>query len=187
MGPPGTEGASRASGSLADPGALGPAGSSPAPARVPRARLTLRWLRRIAGIVPFGGYVTLGLLLPMAAVAIGAFQGNNGNFTLSNLHAATHGAYLHGFWQSIILSVVTAILPGIFGLLIAYAVFTAKRGTILRQAIVTASGVFANFGGCGWPSCSSPLSAPAGSPPGGWLTSGSTRTTTGSTCTPWPA
>jgi putative spermidine/putrescine transport system permease protein len=106
-----------------------------------------RWVRRMLGIVPFGAYVTLGLLIPMVAVAIGAFQNNSGGFTLSNVSAATHGIYLHGFWQSIILSVVSAILPGIFGLLIAYAIFTAKRGNVLRQVAITASGVFANFGG----------------------------------------
>jgi putative spermidine/putrescine transport system permease protein len=107
----------------------------------------VRWLRRVAGIVPFGVYVTLGLLLPMIAVAVGAFQSNSGGFTLSNVHAATHGVYLHGFEQTIILSAVTSIVPGILGLLIAYAIFTANRGTILRQVAVTASGVFANFGG----------------------------------------
>ncbi len=107
----------------------------------------LRWLRRMAGIVPFGAYVTLGLLLPMVAVAVGAFTGNSGGFTFSNVHAATHGVYLHGFWQSIILSLLASVLPGIFGLLIAYAIYTAKRGNVLRQVAVTASGVFANFGG----------------------------------------
>jgi putative spermidine/putrescine transport system permease protein len=107
----------------------------------------LRWLRRVAGVVPFGVYITLGLLLPMIAVAVGAFQSNSGGFTFSNISAATHGIYLHGFWQSIILSVLTSILPGIFGLLIAYAIFTAKRGNLLRQVTITASGVFANFGG----------------------------------------
>ena len=131
-----------APGSLKDPGALGSG---------PRARLTvpaaLRWLRRIAGVVPFGAYVTLGLLLPMIAVAVGAFQNNSGSFTLSNVNTATHGIYLHGFWQSIILSVLASILPAIFGLLIAYAIFTAKRGNLLRQVSITASGVFANFGG----------------------------------------
>jgi putative spermidine/putrescine transport system permease protein len=131
-----------------DPGAPG---SSAAAAPDPAAKLTLpgvlRWLRRTAGIVPFGVYVTLGLLLPMIAVAVGAFQSNSGGFTLSNVRAATHGVYLHGFEQTIILSVVTSIVPGICGLLIAYAIFTAKRGTILRQVAVTASGVFANFGG----------------------------------------
>jgi putative spermidine/putrescine transport system permease protein len=137
-----------APGSLADPGALG---SGPAAATGPPRRLTvpgaLRWLRRIAGVVPFGVYVTLGLLLPMLAVAKGAFQDSNGNFTLSNIHTATHGIYLHGFEQSIILSVITAVLPGIFGLLVAYAIFTAKRGAVLRRIVITASGVFANFGG----------------------------------------
>jgi len=143
--------ASGAPGSLAGPGAPGPQGSGAQAASGRSARLILptawRWLRRILGIVPFGAYVTLGLLLPMVAVAIGAFQNTNGGFTLSNIHAATHGIYLHGFWQSIILSLVSSILPGIFGLLIAYALFTAKRGNVLRQVTITASGVFANFGG----------------------------------------
>jgi putative spermidine/putrescine transport system permease protein len=108
----------------------------------------LRWLRRVAGIVPFGVYVTLGLVIPMIAVAIGAFKNpNTGGFTMDNIKTATSGVYLHGFEQSIILSVITAILPGIFGLLIAYAIFTARRGAILRRVAITASGVFANFGG----------------------------------------
>jgi len=140
--------ASGAPGSLADPGAPG---SGPGAQAGVRQRLTvagtLRWLRRIAGIVPFGAYITLGLLIPMIAVAIGAFQDNSGGFTFSNVSAATHGIYLHGFWQSIILSVFTSILPAICGLLIAYAIFTAKRGNVLRQVTITASGVFANFGG----------------------------------------
>jgi len=141
-----TVAASGAPGSFADPGAPG-SGLVAAGGKltVPGA---VRWLRRVAGIVPFGAYVTLGLLLPMVAVAVGAFQNSdNGSFTLSNIHAATHGVYLHGFEQSIELSVITSILPGIFGLLIAYAIFTAKRANILRQVVITASGVFANFGG----------------------------------------
>ena len=140
-----------------------------------------------AGVVPFGVYVTLGLLLPMVAVAIGAFQNNGGGFTLSNISAATHGVYLHGFWQSIVLSVITSVIPGILGLLIAYAIFTAKRGKVLRQVVITAAGVFANFGGV-------PLAflfiATLGSSGlvSQWLTSlGSTRTRTASPCTPWPA
>jgi len=91
--------------------------------------------------------VALFLLAPMVAVAIGAFEGNNGGFTLSNVRTATHGVYLKGFWQSIILSVLTSVIPGILGLIIAYAIFTAKRGRVLRQVAITAAGVFANFGG----------------------------------------
>jgi len=139
--------AAGAPGSVTGSGASGSGAAAPDPADKLTLPGVLRWLRRAAGIVPFGVYVTLGLLLPMIAVAVGAFQSNSGGFTLSNVHAATHGVYLHGFEQTIILSVVTSIVPGILGLLIAYAIFTAKRGTILRQVAVTASGVFANFGG----------------------------------------
>ena len=105
-------------------------------------------LARVAGVVPFFVYVLLGLVIPMIAVAIGAFQNpDNGHPTLSNVKTATSGVYLHGFGESLLLSVFASVLPGILGFLIAYAIFTAKRGTILRQVCVTASGVFANFGG----------------------------------------
>jgi putative spermidine/putrescine transport system permease protein len=110
------------------------------------ARLTregARWL----GVVPFGVYVALGLIAPTIAIAIGAFQDNDGAATFGNIDTALHGTYLAGLKTSIELSVITAILPGIFGLLIAYAIHTAKRGTILRRVVITASGVFANFGG----------------------------------------
>ena len=126
-------------GTVTDPGA----GRAPTP-------LVVVWhvLRRFAGVVPFGGYVALGLLLPMVAVAVGAFQKSpGGGFTFGNVKTATHGVYLHGFEQSIVLSLFASILPGIFGLLIAYAIFTARRGAVLRQVAITASGVFANFGG----------------------------------------
>jgi putative spermidine/putrescine transport system permease protein len=105
-------------------------------------------MRALAGLVPFAIYVLLGLGLPAAAIAIGAFQSSaTGRFTLSNINLATHGVYLHSFVITFELSVITSVLPGLFGLLIAYAIFTAKRGAMLRRMVITASGVFANFGG----------------------------------------
>jgi hypothetical protein len=83
--------AAGAPGSFADPGAPG-SGAAAAPGKLTLPGV-LRWLRRVAGVVPFGVYVTLGLILPMIAVAVGAFQSNSGGFTLSNVHAATHGVY----------------------------------------------------------------------------------------------
>jgi putative spermidine/putrescine transport system permease protein len=135
-------------GSLAGPGVPGSgAGAAPGPAARLTATHLLRGLRRALGVIPFGLYVAFFLLAPMVAVAIGAFQDNNGNFTLSNVHAATHGIYLHGFWQSILLSVISAVLPGIGGLILAYAIVRAEGGNLLRQIAITAAGVFANFGG----------------------------------------
>ena len=109
-----------------------------------------REIARYLGIVPFGVYVALGLIIPMIAVGVGAFQNpDTGAWTTKNIEIATHGIYLTGFRESIILSVISAVLPAIFGLLIAYAISTARGrgGAALRQIAITAAGVFANFGG----------------------------------------
>ncbi len=114
-------------------------------------RVTLRWL----GIVPFGAYVAAGLIAPVVVVAISAFEPNKGGFvaskasapTLSNLDTALHGTYATGLKTVLLLSVVAAVVAGICGFLIAYAIHTAQRGTVLRRVVITLSGVFANFGG----------------------------------------
>ena len=127
-----------APGSVSDPGA--------GPRRGWATRLRGAWT--LAGIVPFTIYVLLGLGLPAAAIAVGAFQNpDTGRFTLNNINIATHGIYLHGFIITAELSVITAVVPGILGLFIGYAIYTARRGAVLRRVTITASGVFANFGG----------------------------------------
>jgi putative spermidine/putrescine transport system permease protein len=110
----------------------------------------VRTLVRYAGVVPFVAYVAVFLIVPMVAIVSGAFQNpNTGAFTLSNVNIALHGSYIEGFRQSIELSLIASVIPGIFGLLIAYAIYTARgrAGSFLRQVVITASGVFANFGG----------------------------------------
>jgi putative spermidine/putrescine transport system permease protein len=131
-------------GSHADPGVRrfqSPLRTAPKPVRA---------LVRYAGVVPFLAYVAIFLIVPMVAIVVGAFQNpNTGAWTWSNVNIATHGVYIEGFRQSIILSLIASIIPGIFGVLIAYAIFTARgrAGSWLRQVVITASGVFANFGG----------------------------------------
>jgi putative spermidine/putrescine transport system permease protein len=128
-------------------GAPGPAGVPGArPGRQPAA--ILRSLRKVAGIVPFAVYMLLGLLIPTIAVAVKAFQNSTtGSFTLSNVKAASSGIYFEGFKTDILLSIASSLIPGLIGFMVAYAIFTARRGSLLRQISVTLSGVFANFGG----------------------------------------
>jgi putative spermidine/putrescine transport system permease protein len=85
--------------------------------------------------------------IPTVAVALGAFQKPSGGFTLSNVQAASKGVYFHGFVTSLKLAVLASVIPAIAGVLVANAVLTARRGTLLRRLVSTASGVFANFGG----------------------------------------
>jgi len=99
--------------------------------------------------------VALGLIAPMIAIAIGAFQPASGGFvashssgpTLSNLSTAVHGTYRSGLETVLLLSVASAVAAGVFGVLIAYAIHSARRGAVLRRVVITLSGVFANFGG----------------------------------------
>jgi putative spermidine/putrescine transport system permease protein len=100
----------------------------------------------VAGLAPFGIYTTLFLGVPAAAVIVEAFRGPNGGWTWSNISIASHGIYLHGFIMSIELALLTSVVPGILGLLVANAVLTTK-GTFLKRIVSTAAGVFANFGG----------------------------------------
>jgi putative spermidine/putrescine transport system permease protein len=99
-----------------------------------------------AGLVPFSIYTFLFLGLPALAVVIEAFRSPSGAWTWSNISIASHGIYAHGFVMSIELSLLTSIVPGIAGLVVANAVLTS-RGRVLRRIVSTASGVFAQFGG----------------------------------------
>ncbi|HEX3793203.1 MAG TPA: ABC transporter permease subunit [Acidimicrobiales bacterium] len=98
------------------------------------------------GLLPFGVYTILFLGVPALAVVVGAFQSPTGGWTWSNISIASHGVYAHGFVTTIELALVTSIVPGLAGVVIAYAVLTMK-GNALRRIVSTASGVFANFGG----------------------------------------
>jgi putative spermidine/putrescine transport system permease protein len=99
-----------------------------------------------APVVPFAAWVVVFLGIPAAAVVIGAFQKPGGGFTMSNINDATQGVYLTGFENSFKMALLTALIPAVAGTLLAYAIHTS-RGTFLRRVCVTASGVFANFGG----------------------------------------
>jgi len=124
-------------------------------ARPSRVTAAARAILRYAGVVPFTLYVAAGLVAPMIAIAVSAFQPARGGFvashasapTLSNLNTAVHGTYLTGLQNVLLLSLATAVVPAIFGFLIAYSIHTARRGIVLRRVVITAAGVFANFGG----------------------------------------
>jgi putative spermidine/putrescine transport system permease protein len=97
-------------------------------------------------MAPFTLYTLLGLGIPTFAVIDLAFRNADGHATLSNVHTIVHGTYLVGFENSLLLAAISAVVPGILGLVLAYAVATS-RSNLLRRLVATASGVLANFGG----------------------------------------
>jgi putative spermidine/putrescine transport system permease protein len=103
---------------------------------------------RYLPMLPFFGYVGLFLLLPTLIVVVGAFQTEGAGLTLDNLRVVlTEPRYLQAFGRSIQLSVVTALLGAVLGGLLAWAVSSGGPGGWLRQLVVAASGVLAQFGG----------------------------------------
>jgi len=79
---------------------------------------------------------------------IGAFQGETGGYTLDNIRQLVQTADLrHAYRVSIEISLVTALLGGLLGFLIAYAAIRDGTPNWLRSAFTTFSGVAANFGG----------------------------------------
>jgi putative spermidine/putrescine transport system permease protein len=116
------------------------------PVQTPRRferRLALAWLP----VLPFFIYVALFLLLPTISLAIGAFQTDSGNPTLNNIQTLFRPENRDAYWQSIKLSVTTALTGGIFGLFVAYAAVKEGSPGWIRSALITFCGVAANFAG----------------------------------------
>ena len=116
-------------------------------AQVKRRRRSLGWI----AVVPLLAFVAVAFGLPAIAMLDGAFTAKDPatgatSYTVDNLTASLKGAYLTALLGSVKLSAVSAALATLLGLPLAQAVVSSRfRG--LREAVLTASGVLANFGG----------------------------------------
>ena len=99
------------------------------------------------GILPFLTVAFLFLIWPAYAVILQAFQGADGGFTLDNVATAAAAQYRSAFITSGLLSVVTALIGGVLGTLLTYAVCTLQRPRFLKSAMSTFAGVASQFGG----------------------------------------
>ena len=114
------------------------------PARSARRLRLPNWV----GLAPFVLFSALFLGLPLAFLALGSIADNTtGAPTLDNYAALSTPLVVKAFANSIEISLVTAIVGGIFGFLLALAVILGKLPPILRSALMTFSGVASNFAG----------------------------------------
>ncbi|MEU8960263.1 ABC transporter permease subunit [Streptomyces sp. NPDC048491] len=95
--------------------------------------------------LPLLAFVALAFGLPALAMLNGALS-VDGSYGLGNLSRSVQGAYWTALLGSVKLAATTAAIAAVLGLLLAQAVVTS-RGRALREAVLTASGVLANFGG----------------------------------------
>jgi len=113
------------------------------PSARPARRLPLAWL----GLIPFFLFAILFIGLPVTYLVVGSFQNNQGATTLQNYQDLLGQNTLRSFTLSIEISLVTALVGGIFGFLLAYAVILGGLPRFLRGALMTFSGVASNFAG----------------------------------------
>jgi putative spermidine/putrescine transport system permease protein len=98
------------------------------------------------GLLPFLAYLTIFLLVPTVAVAVGAFQ-EDGRPSLTNLRALTDDAAVSALWKSVLLSASTAAAGACLGAVLAWLVVSAKPTGVLRRTVTSMAGVLAQFGG----------------------------------------
>jgi len=114
----------------------------------PRSNTSGRGRRWVwLGVAPFFLYTFLFLLYPAISILLGAFQDEKGNVTLKLVRSLAEKGSLDAYWTSIKLSVITAVLGGLFGLLIAHAAIAGRLPRWVRTTLTTFSGVAANFAG----------------------------------------
>ena len=109
----------------------------------PARRMTWSWL----GVVPFFLFAFLFIVAPVAYLVSGSFQNNEGQTTLQNYADLATPSIATAFFTSIEVSLVTAVVGGIFGFLLAYAVILGGLPRVIRDAVMTFSGVASNFAG----------------------------------------
>ncbi|MGV9565612.1 ABC transporter permease [Streptomyces sp. NPDC003480] len=120
-----------------------------APAAAPQQRR-----RRVSGslaVLPLLVFTAVAFGVPALAMLNGAFSVKDPttgatSYGTANLTVSLRGAYLTALLGSVKLSAVCAAVGTVLGLLLAQAVVTS-RFRALREAVLTASGVLANFGG----------------------------------------
>jgi putative spermidine/putrescine transport system permease protein len=114
------------------------------PARPARRARSWSWL----GLGPFFLFCGMFLGVPLAFLAIGSLADNStGQPTIDNYAALSTPLVANAFRNSIEISLVTAIIGGIFGFLLAAAVILGGLPRGLRNALMTFSGVASNFAG----------------------------------------
>jgi putative spermidine/putrescine transport system permease protein len=99
------------------------------------------------GLLPFFLYTAAFLLIPTLIVIVGSFLNGNGGFTFANIQGLNTPDIRQAMYQSIVISVETAVIGGVVGGVLAYAVSTSKEGSLMRRAVTALCGVLAQFGG----------------------------------------
>jgi putative spermidine/putrescine transport system permease protein len=114
-------------------------GGASRPPRLPLGQ----WL----GVLPFFVFSALFLIGPTLILAYRSLEGSEGGLTLDHYRQLTSPAVLNAYGMSIRISLTSAILGGLIGFFIAWAVSIGGLPRPFRSLTTTFSGVASNFAG----------------------------------------
>ena len=98
--------------------------------RPPRRRYGT-WL----GVVPFFVFSAMFLIGPTVVLAFRSLEGADGSLTFDNYRQLTTEAVMRSYGMSIRISLTSAVIGGIFGFLLAWAVSIGGLGRQVRSAL----------------------------------------------------
>ena len=113
------------------------------PPRHRRGGVVVAWL----GLVPFGLYLLLFLVVPTILAVGSGLVDSEGRFTLANIAALADPVILRTFANSAGLSLLTAVIGVIVGAIVSYAMLGLPETGVIRTTVDAAAGVLAQFGG----------------------------------------
>ena len=111
-----------------------------------RPRLAGSWSDWV-GLAPFLVFILVFLVIPSTNIFVGAFQDQQGHFTLANMGVFLNPYVLKSYSISLQISVITSVLGGLMGFFVAYAITVGKAPAWMRNILMSFSGLAANFGG----------------------------------------
>jgi putative spermidine/putrescine transport system permease protein len=106
-------------------------------------RLSWTWV----GVLPFFVFVAAFLFYPATSIVIQTFVDSARNLTLQNLRDLNQPFIIGTYTYTIKLSAVTALMGGLLGFLLAYAITIGRLPGWIRSPLLTFSGVASNFAG----------------------------------------
>ncbi|MCC6300850.1 MAG: ABC transporter permease subunit [Anaerolineales bacterium] len=114
-------------------------GGASRPPRIPIGH----WL----GVLPFFLFSGLFLIAPTLVLAYRSLEGPGGGLSLNNYQELASDVVLNSYSMSIQISLTSAVLGGLIGFLLAWAVSIGGLSPRFRLITTTFSGVAANFAG----------------------------------------
>jgi putative spermidine/putrescine transport system permease protein len=99
------------------------------------------------GVIPFFVFSGLFLIAPTLVLAYRSLEASKGGLTLDNYRQLVDETVINAYSMSIRISLTTAILGGILGSLIAWAISIGGLPRPFRSITSTFSGVASNFAG----------------------------------------